>query len=231
METEKSKGETDMKRKLAGILMIICVTAALAGCGRKDQPETQEGTEAGTVAGTEAGTTAGTGEGTAAGTEAGTQPAAGDGTGEAGQLALSDIRDAVAEAYGENYLPSERLDAEMLAAMYGVTEDMYEEMLAEVPMISAQVDTLIIVKAKSDRVEDVKTTLEGYRTYQLEEGLNYPMNVPKIEAAEVLVYGDYVFYLSLGTIDDSIEDEAEMLTAFQEQNEIGKNVIEGILAQ
>ena len=42
--------------------------------------------------------------------------------------------------------------------------------------------------------------------------MNYPMNVPKIEASEVLVYGDYVCYLMLGVIDDSIEDEGEART-------------------
>ena len=148
-----------------------------------------------------------------------------------GSEKLTAARDAVAEAYGENYLPEMPLDAEMLEAIYGVAPDMYDEALGEVPMISAQVDTLILIKAKEGRAADVQAALEAYRTYQLEEGMNYPMNVPKIEASEVLVYGDYVCYLMLGTIDMDIEDEAEMLTAYQEQNQIGKEVLEQQFAE
>ena len=35
----------------------------------------------------------------------------------------------------------------------------------------------------------------------------------------------------LGWIDESIEDEGEMLKGFQEQNEIGKAVLERMLTQ
>ena len=137
----------------------------------------------------------------------------------------------MAAAYGENYLPEMPLDAETLETLYGITPDMYEEALGEVPMISAQVDTLIIVQAKEGRSDDVKAALENYRTTQLEEGMNYPMNVPKIEASEVVVYGDYVCYVMLGVIDNAIENEDEMLAAHKEQNEIAKGVLQEKLGQ
>lgn len=196
-----------MKRTGAWMLALVLVLAlAVTGCSSGDKNGTEADT-AGPVS-----------------TEA-TSPYRDD-------VAVSDIRDAVAEAYGENYLPSMALDAESLASLYGVTEDMYDEFVAEMPMISVHVDTLIVVKAKPDRVEDVKAALENYRTYQIEEGMNYPMNVPKIEASEVVEYGNYVCYIMLGMIDDSLrDDEAAMLAAFQEQNQIAKNCIEQMLAQ
>lgn len=61
--------------------------------------------------------------------------------------------------------------------------------------------------------------------------MHYPMNLPKIEASEVLVYGDYVFYVMLGMADQDIEGEAELLAAFQEQNQIAKSVLDAYFAQ
>ena len=211
-------------------LLLLCLVFALTACGGKGNEESTT-TEAATPAETRPETEAPAGTPSETPGEANTGTDAGTGAGETdgGQMSserLTAVRDALAEAYGESYLPQMPLDAEMLESLYGLTPDMYDEALGEVPMISAQVDTLILVKAKEGRAADVQAALENYRTFQLEEGMNYPMNVPKIEASEVLVYGDYVCYLMLGTIDDSIEDEAEMLTAYKEQNEIGKAVLE-----
>jgi hypothetical protein len=97
--------------------------------------------------------------------------------GEAGyknDVAVSAIRDAVAAVYGEGYLASMALDAEMLEMSYGITADMYEEFVAEVPMMSAHVDTLIVVKAKADKVETVKAALEAY---QNQGPFNYDPNL------------------------------------------------------
>lgn len=215
---------------LAQALFIACLLLTLTACGKKDAKETEAPTTPAATQETQGATQAPSEAETvpAPTTEAGSAETAGSGM---GSEKLTAARDAVAEAYGENYLPEMPLDAEMLEAIYGVAPDMYDEALGEVPMISAQVDTLILIKAKEGRAADVQAALEAYRTYQLEEGMNYPMNVPKIEASEVLVYGDYVCYLMLGTIDMDIEDEAEMLTAYQEQNQIGKEVLEQQFAE
>ena len=154
--------------------------------------------------------------------------------GEAGyknDVAVSAIRDAVAAVYGENYLATMALDAEMLEMSYGITADMYEEFVAEVPMMSAHVDTLIVVKAKADKVETVKAALEAYRKDQVENGFHYPMNVPKVQASEVVVYGDYVVYIMLGTTENMDADEATLLKEFQAQNQLGKAAIEEMLTK
>ena len=155
-------------------------------------------------------------------------------TAEAGyknDVAVADIRDAVAAVYGENYLATMPLDATMLSEMYGVSEDMYEEFVAEIPMMSAQVDTLIVVKAKADKVEAVAAALEAYRKDQVENGFHYPMNVPKVQASEVVVYGDYVVYIMLGVYDNMEADEATMLAEYQKLNQQGKAAIETILSK
>lgn len=146
-------------------------------------------------------------------------------------VAVSEIRDAVAAVYGENYLATMPLDAEMLEMTYGITADMYEEFVAEVPMMSAHVDTLIVVKAKADQVETVKAALEAYRKDQVENGFHYPMNVPKVQASEIVVYGDYVVYIMLGVAENMEADEATLLADFQAQNQLGKDAIEAILSK
>lgn len=219
-----------MKKKMAmGLLMLTVLILTLTACssGKKDETDsmTESTTSSETTKATEPVTSSAQETDTAL-----AQPEQSSSGSEDG-ITLQGVRDAVAEAYGESYLPSMPLDGESLEQIYGVTADMYEEAFGEVPMISAQVDTLILVKAKEGKAGDVKTALENYRTYQLEEGLHYPMNVPKLEASEVVVYGDYVCYIMLGTIDETIEDEGEMLTAHKEQNEIGKAVLERMLTQ
>ena len=146
-------------------------------------------------------------------------------------VAVSDIRDAVAAVYGENYLATMPLDAEMLEMNYGITADMYDEFVAEVPMMSAHVDTLVVVKAKVGQTEAVKAALEAYRKDQVENGFHYPMNVPKVQASEVVVYGDYVVYIMLGTTENVEADEATLLKEYQAQNQLGKAAIEELLTK
>jgi len=145
------------------------------------------------------------------------------------QVALTEIRDAVKEAYGENYLPQMEYDAEMFENTFGITKDLYDEFLAEAPMISAQVDVFVAVKAKEGKEEEVKQLLETYCDDVLNNSLQYPMNLGKIEGATIYQNGSYIFYLILGAYPDGQEEvDAEMA---KEQNQIAVDTIEGILGK
>ena len=146
-------------------------------------------------------------------------------------VAVSAIRDAVAAVYGENYLADMSLSAEEVEMDYGITADMYDEFVAEIPMMSDDVDTLIIVKAKTDKVETVKAALEAYRKDQVENGYHYPQTMPKVQASEVVVYGHYVVYIMLGVTENMEADEATLLKDFQAQNQLGKAAIEEMLTK
>lgn len=64
---------------------------------------------------------------------------------------LEKVHQAVKEAYGENYIPSAPYDAQALNDIFGVPEDLYEEFIAEGPMISVHVDTLPPLRRRRER--------------------------------------------------------------------------------
>lgn len=143
---------------------------------------------------------------------------------------MAEIESAVAEAYGENYIPSMTYSQEELESVFGINPQLCDEFLAKGPMISAHVDTFVGVKAKEGQAEEVEKALEAYREKLLSDTFQYPMNIPKIQASQVKGYGDYVFFLMLGLVDDpEIDTEEEQLQAFQEQNQIAVKAIEEVL--
>lgn len=141
------------------------------------------------------------------------------------EVPLSDIHEAVKAVYGENYIPSMAQDAETIAALYGVSEDMYEEAIAEVAMISVHVDTFLAFKAKEGQADAIEQKLTEYREYLVSNAVQYPMNIPKIEASQVVREGDYVFFVQLGTVEDDMLDEDELLKEFQESNQLAVDAI------
>lgn len=145
-------------------------------------------------------------------------------------VSLAEIESAVAKAYGENYIPSMEYSQEELESVFGVDPELCEEFLAKGPMISAHVDTFAVIKAKEGKAGEVEKALEAYRDKLLNDTFQYPTNIPKIQVSQVKVYGDYVFFLMLGIVDDPEADtEEEQLQAFEEQNEIAVKAIEEVL--
>ncbi|MGI5960210.1 MAG: DUF4358 domain-containing protein [Massiliimalia sp.] len=149
-------------------------------------------------------------------------------------VSLDTIHQAVKDAYGENYLPSMEFTQEEIEEKFGITSDMAEEVFAEGPMISAHVDTLIGVKAKEGQAEAVEQALNDYRTKMIEEGMTYPMNLPKQEASQVLREGDYVFFVMLGAYaedEDVLSSEEKTKEFYEEQTQIGIDAIETALGK
>ena len=142
---------------------------------------------------------------------------------------LEKVHQAVKEAYGENYIPSAPYDAQALNDIFGVPEDLYEEFIAEGPMISVHVDTFVAVKAKEGKGEEVEQHLKDYRDSQLNDAVQYPMNLPKIEASEVVRHGDYVFFVMLGTPSAEAEAQGEE-AALQSAQEENKKAVDAINA-
>lgn len=149
-------------------------------------------------------------------------------------VTLDEVKSAVVDALGENYWPDAEINTEMMGSIYGVTEDMYEEYLGESPMISTNVDTLIVVKAKEDRIADVENALTAYRDVLINDSLQYPMNVGKIQASRIQTFGQYVCFVQLGADptegNEEISDE-DVIKKCQEANELALEVIENTLVK
>lgn len=142
---------------------------------------------------------------------------------------LSKVYAAVKEAYGEKYVPSMMFDETMMEGTFGITKDQYDSYVAEGPMISAHVEMFVGIKAKEGKAADVAKALEDYRKSQLDGALQYPMNMPKIEASEVVTHGDYVFFIMLGSPEMEAEEQGEeaALESAKENNQIAVDTIAG----
>jgi len=143
------------------------------------------------------------------------------------------LKDAVVAALGENYWPATEIPAEILEANYGVTPDMYDAYVGELPMMMTNVDTLIIVQAKDGQVEAVETALNAYRDMMVNDTMQYPMNLGKIQASRVDVIGNFVCFIQLGAdVMDALEqgDEA-VIVKCQEANQTAYDAMKAVVEQ
>lgn len=168
-------------KKLTSIAAIGVMCMALAACGKEEQ-------------GNNAVITPDNGNGNEQQTEnAATSAAAQENY--RNDVSVSDIEAAVAQALGENYFPD--MELETLEGL-GISADMYEEFIYKVPLISANVDTLIVVKAKQDKTADVEAKLNEFRDNNINDLMQYPMNLTKIQCSQVTSMGSYVIFVQLG---------------------------------
>ena len=135
---------------------------------------------------------------------------------------INKVYQAVKNAYGDNYTPNTRIPNEELKQRYGISSKWYSSAIAEVPMISTNADTLIIVKAKNaSSKKKIKTALKKYQEGLIQDTHQYPMNQLKIQASRVYVKGSYVCFLMLGSISNKQEEQSEdkVIAAYKKQNE------------
>lgn len=207
--------------------VMLTVFGMITGCQAKPAEEGNQQTVEGT---TEAGATE-PGMTDPGATEPGTtDPGATEpGAAEEKDVDLEEVHTVIKEAYGEKYIPSAAYDEQAMNDLFGIGGGLYDSFVAEGPMISVHVDQFIAVKAKEGKGEEVEKLLGSYRDSQLNDALQYPMNLPKIEASEVLRHGDYVFFVMLGTPSDEalMEDEEAALESAKEQNKIAVDIING----
>lgn len=136
-------------------------------------------------------------------------PAAGcvgaGGNGAPKDVPLDNIMDNIKAAYGEDYIPSGEVPEALLQDVYGLTPDMYTDIRAEMSMMSTFPDTVIVVKAAEGRIGDVQEALNAAWDRAVSDTLQYPMNIPKVNAATVVSAGNYAAFLMVGAIG-SFED-------------------------
>ena len=202
-----------MKKKLACMLLMGTLALSMAACGNGQDKNTGAATETGVES------TEGTAEST--GTSAESTEAENAGT------PLQNAKKAVTDALGDDYWPDSEIPEEMLNETYGVSADLYDAYLGECPMISVNVDTLLIIHAKDGKVEEVENALNTYRDNLVNDTMQYPMNLGKIQASRIERIGDYICFVQLGADTSSMEDQGDeaVITYCQEQNELALEAI------
>lgn len=141
---------------------------------------------------------------------------------------MGDIRQTLVEVLGENYWPNTQIAPEYLEE-YGLHSDIYDDFYGEVPQVTTNADTLIIISAKEDKVEEAEEVLNNYREALVADTDQYPMNAGKILASRIETIGNYVCFVQLGadTTEEYGEDgdEDAVIRRCQEHNELAIEAI------
>lgn len=142
-------------------------------------------------------------------------------------VTVAELHTAIKNAYGEDgYAPNMPLTPEDLATIYGVEEAWVDEYVAEHPMISVNADFLVIVKASEGNKENVVNALTAKRDALLSDSFQYPMNLMKVKATQLLNIGDFVFLFTLGMMSDDVlfaEGEQEEIDQLQYEEALKNN--------
>ena len=115
------------------------------------------------------------------------------------------VNDDFADDYSPEYtvdieLSESNPDAETNDVPTGDIADAVKELLGEGYLPSMALD---------GHADDVEKALNDYQEYTLENSLQYPANVAKLNAARVYRLGDYVFYILLAAVPDEYMDDEE----------------------
>ena len=216
-------------KKATTFVCMMALCAAMTACGKDNnatenntQVQTQEGTESQVVENTEMSQETG-----AASEETATDEVASEEELTGWSEEMENIKKAVTDALGENYWPNTAIPAEMLEGSFGITADMYDDYMAEMPMISTNVDMLIVVKPKEGQLQAVEEALNAYRDMMVEDTMQYPMNVGKIQASRIERIGDYVCFVQLGADVMNVLEQGDeaVIKHCLEQNELAIEVM------
>lgn len=118
------------------------------------------------------------------------------------------IRNEIVKFYGTAYYPNMKIheDAEYLKNYMNdvlkIDAAWVEDIIVEVPMISANADTLILVQPTEGNAENVLNALKEYKNYLINEAKQYPMNEARVHAAAIEQVGNYVCFSILGGVVD-----------------------------
>lgn len=138
------------------------------------------------------------------------------------------VKKVVTDYLGEDYWPNMQMPPDILESLVGITPDMYEDYFAEMPMISVNVDTLIVVKAQEGQADAVEDALLAYHENNVNNTMQYPQNVGKIQAARVERIGNYVIFAQLGADTAAVSEEGDQEVIIAHCQEINNLVIEMI---
>lgn len=129
---------------------------------------------------------------------------------------IADIVAAIKDEYKDDYAPSMEYDEDYMVERLGIEKAWVEAFFGEGPMFSMSSDEFIIIKASAGNVDKVLAAMQEYQRYLKEESFQYPMNMPRVQNAELVSNGDYVAFILVGAFFEYPSDGSE----WNEQDEI-----------
>lgn len=210
-----------MKKYLIGLCLGILVMGMTA-CGAKENPDGGQNTGVQDSQGTQQGTPSAEMPSSESGPQGGASDAEGGWSAE-----MQAVRDAVAAELGENYWPDMQVPKEQLEAIIGISSDVYEDYFFEMPMMSAHVDAILVVKAKEGQTESLEKAVKAYQENLKSDTMQYPMNIGKIQASKVETAGQYVCFVQLGGETVGVDEKGDeaVIAYCQEQNDKALEII------
>ncbi|MFI3227884.1 MAG: DUF4358 domain-containing protein [Clostridia bacterium] len=85
------------------------------------------------------------------------------------------------------------IDSQMLTDMYGLDETMVSQFVAELPMMSAQIDETLIVEVIDGQVEEVEALILARQEALLSSAF-YPELVEFVEDYQMSTQGNYIIF-------------------------------------
>lgn len=123
----------------------------------------------------------------------------------------SAINSAFQNQYGYDAIPGMTMEVDdtTLTEKFRLTSDMVESYAGAIAAMMTNCDELLVVQAKEGQIDNVKAALEQALADQKETFGWYAVmnNTERLEAAKVVVKGNYAALLIVGTAPDDVEDE------------------------
>ena len=143
-------------------------------------------------------------------------------------IPMDKIRNEVVSILGENYWPDKRLTVAELKTETGITEEMYDDFLAEKMNIETDIDIMIILKAKQEYLTEIETMLNAYRDSLLVKYRERPQELGKVQASRIEVIEPYICFVQLGADTEAAIEKGneEVVVSCQQENERAVDIIE-----
>lgn len=141
---------------------------------------------------------------------------------------MEDLKAAVIKIIGDRYWPDEIISNTELEELTGISEDLYLDYLAEYQHSKIDIDTLIIIRAKEDKIQEVELLLNNYRDSLLQQYEEQFQNKAKVTASRIETIENYICFVQLGadTSEYIEEGEERIISICQQENERAVDAIE-----
>lgn len=140
---------------------------------------------------------------------------------------VSEMAALIKSSMSFDYYPDMEADPEVLETIFGLTADMYDDYFCEMPAISVQSDTLLIVKPADGKKDAVLSALQSHLDYEQNEAMQYPVNAVQAKATEVYEADGYIYYLALfGDVSNAESDDNQLLSLCQDRTKEIEKIID-----